>query len=419
VSQSSQPSQSSKSSGHPVDVIYLVSRFPKVTETFIADEIAELRRLGMDIEILALIHQHEDAIQPSAERLLPLVRFGSRSIAGLLSSQWRWLRRRPARLLRLWLSVLTGNGISPAELLKSITTTLVAVEWADRCYGRKVHRLHAHWATHPALAAYVMAGLLDIEYSFTAHAHDIFGPNAMLRKKLSGADFVVTISDFNLRLLRERYDAAAARVRVLHCGIAQEDFSAQASRDAEGSGPIRLLCVASLTDYKGHRHLLDALALLKDRGHQVSCTLVGDGPMRQELELRAVELGVADQTHFLGRRPSPEVRAQLAVCDVFVLPSVQTPDGFMEGIPVALMEAMAAGCPVIASELSGIPELVENEVSGLLVQPGDAEAIADAVARLSEHPELRIRLADAARATVAEGFDLRTNVAVLHSWLQA
>ncbi len=403
----------------PASVVYLVSRFPKVTETFIVDEITELNRLGMDIDIFSLIRQREDAVQPAAEKLLPAVRFGSRSPVRLLGSQWRWLRRRPGTLLRLWLAVLAGNRCSASELFKSITTMFVAVDWADQLLGREPRRIHAHWATHPALAAYVMAGLLDIKYSFTAHAHDIFGPNAMLERKLAAADFVVTISDFNLRLLRERYGPAADRVRVLHCGIDLEKFPPATTRTTPISGPVRLLCVASLTDYKGHRHLLDALALLNNRGVDAACTLVGDGPLRRDLELHARDLGVADRTRFLGRRPSPEVRAQLSSSDVFVLPSVQASSGFMEGIPVALMEAMAAGCPVIASDLSGIPELVEDGVTGILVPPGNAEALAEAIERLSRDPKLRARMTAAGREKVAASFDLHKNVAELHRWLPA
>jgi glycosyltransferase involved in cell wall biosynthesis len=174
-----------------------------------------------------------------------------------------------------------------------------------------------------------------------------------------------------------------------------------------------VLCVASLSEYKGHRHLLEALATLVRSGQAVRCTLVGDGPLRGDLERQRDDLGLTSSVELLGRRTSPEVRALLQECDVFVLPSVRTADGMMEGIPVALMEALASGRPAVASRLSGIPELVEDGVTGLLVPPEDPAALAAALARLAADEQLRRALADAGPRRIADGFDQRANVAHL------
>lgn len=398
-------------------VVYLTSRFPKVTETFVIDEIALLQSLGLPVRVLSLLRADERVVHPAAVGLMGATTYGSRSASRLLSAQLHWLRRRPSRLLATWWTVLTGNRSSFGEWAKSVVTAALAVEWARSLEGEQVVRLHAHWATHPTLAAWVLARLLDRPYGFTAHAHDLYGENGMLARKVADADLVITISEFNRALLQRRLGPAADRVQVLHCGVDLQLLSATPIRSGP-LAPAELLCVASLTDYKGHRYLLDALRVLTNSGRSVRCTLVGDGPLREALEAQARDLGLQDVLVFAGRRTAPQVHDHLRACDVFVLPSIVTSDGKMEGIPVALMEALASGRPVVTSELSGIPELVEHERTGLLVPPGDASALATGLDRLLGDDVLRARLAGAGPGTVAAGFDLRTNVAWLHDRLR-
>lgn len=394
--------------------MYLVSRFPKITETFVLDEVLELRRTGVDVRVLSLLRTDEQVVHPGAAEVVADARFGSRSVAVLLRAQAHWLRRRPVRLVQLWLRVLVLNRTSLGEWAKSVATAAAACAWAVELDGQPVHRLHAHWATHPALAAHAIAALTDLPYGFTAHAHDLYGENGMLGEKLRAADLVVTISQYNQQLLADRYGDVGRKARLLHCGVDRSVFPV-APLPAD-DGPLRLLTVASLSDYKGHRHLLDAVASVRARGVRLELTLVGDGPLREELEAQTARLGLTGAVAFLGRQPAPEVRRLLRECDVFVLPSVVTADGMMEGIPVALMEAMATGRPVLATRLSGIPELVEDGVTGLLVHPGDAAALAQALGRLADDDALRRRLAEAAPERVADGFDQQENVARLRGW---
>jgi glycosyltransferase involved in cell wall biosynthesis len=300
------------------------------------------------------------------------------------------------------------------EWVKSVVTMLTAVVWARDLAGREVGRLHAHWATHPALAAYVLSHLLDVPYGFTAHAHDLYNENGMLEEKLRRADLAVTISSYNVDLLRSRFGHLADDVVLLHCGVDREAFRPTPGRPGR-LRPLRLLTVASLSEYKGHRYLLDAVALLERSGQPVDCSLVGDGPLRDTLQRQRDDLGLHSSVTFLGRRTAPEVRRLMQECDVFVLPSVRTADGMMEGIPVALMEALASGRPSVASRLSGIPELVEDGLSGLLVPPADADALADALARLADDEDLRRTLAEAGPRRIADGFDQRVNVERLRS----
>lgn len=397
-------------------VVYLVSRFPKVTETFILNEIVELRRRGVPVVVRALARTTEDVVQPEVVGLLTDAGFGERSPLRLLAAQLAWLRRRPRTLVRLWRRVVVGHARSPRELAKAVLTTAAAVHWALDLRDLPVLRLHAHWATHPTLAARVIGELTGLPYGFTSHAHDIYGPNPALRDKLAHADLAVTISDFNRDLLLRRFGAAADHVRVVRCGVDRAAFRPTPARPSPLT-PLRLLCVASLTEYKGHRHLLDALTVLRAEGVPVECVLVGDGPLRADLEAQVERLGLGGQVVFAGRRPAPEVRRRLVECDVFVLPSVLAPGGMMEGIPVALMEALASGRPAVASRLSGIPELVVDRQTGLTVPPGDAPALAAALLELHRDEALRARLSEAGPRRVAEDFDLHDNVAQLHGLL--
>jgi glycosyltransferase involved in cell wall biosynthesis len=170
---------------------------------------------------------------------------------------------------------------------------------------------------------------------------------------------------------------------------------------------------------KGQAVLLEACARLVARGIEVRCDLVGDGPDRGALLRRARRLGLAERVHFHGACPREQVAACLRETDVAVVPSVPTRDGRREGIPVALMEAAASGRPVVASRLSGIPEAIEDGVEGILVAPGDADALADALARLARDPGLRGRLGTAARERMLRDFDLATNARTLAARFRA
>jgi glycosyltransferase involved in cell wall biosynthesis len=192
-------------------------------------------------------------------------------------------------------------------------------------------------------------------------------------------------------------------VEVIHCGV---DTERHGWRGPDKRERDRAVCVASLLPKKGHAQLIDALALVAERRPSVVLDLVGDGPERAGILARARDRGVSARVRMLGARSSEDVRGTLAEASVFALASVRLPSGRMEGIPVALMEAMASGVPVVATRLSGIPELVQDGVTGLLVEPGDATGLADAIVRLLEERALADELAIRARELVERSFNL-------------
>jgi glycosyltransferase involved in cell wall biosynthesis len=404
--------------GQPSRVGYLMSWYPAVTETFILHEMLELSRRGVDLEIFPLLGAAHDVRHPGAEELAHKVRYHRGLSLETAAAQLHWLRRRPGAYLRAWGRALAGNARSPGFLARALVVVPRAAVVARRMEERGVRHVHAHWATHPALAAYVVKELTGIGYSFTAHAHDLYLDRAMLREKVAGARFVVTISHFNRELLRRLYGAAAAaKTAVIPCGVDPHLFRPRPPRTKERV--FRIACVAGLRDYKGHRWLVEACRLLQERGVPIRCALVGDGPERAALIAQIAAAGLAGKVEVLGSQPQDRVRALLERSDAMVLPSVVTPAGMMDGIPVALMEAMAAGIPVISTRVSGIPELVHDGETGLLAPERDAGALADAIHRLQKDPALAARLAAAGRDHVLAEFNLERNVGRLRELLRA
>lgn len=392
--------------GSPPIVLYVVSRFPAVTETFVVNEwLALSKRFRM--QLVSLRRTREAPLHSETRRVMPRVQFLSKPRAGTITAHLRWLVRRPRTYLWVLVTVLRGaSGLSRSEGAKELVVFLQSAVLARSAARDGVDQVHAHFAGHPATAAWIVHRLTGIPFSFTAHANDLFVAPALLERKAGDARFVIAISEYNRRVLHER-SPGSIRVEVVHCGVDLERFNATrpGARD-----PDLVVCVASLSAKKGHAHLIDALALLAERRPEIVLELVGDGPEREPILRRARDRGVAERVRVLGARSSRDVQAILNRAGAFVLPSIRLPSGRMEGIPVALMEAMASGVPVVASRLSGIPELVHDEVTGLLVEPGDPQALAAALARILEDHALAAGLATRARELVEREFDLELEV---------
>jgi glycosyltransferase involved in cell wall biosynthesis len=384
-----------------LSVLYVVTRFPAVTETFVVNEwLALAERFRM--QLVALRRSGEAPVHPETARVLPAVRFPGLAAPATMAAHLHWLGRTPRAYLSTLVAVLRGAlRYSAAEAATEAVVFAKAVAIARLAQRERVDRVHAHFASHPATAAWVVHRLTGIPFSFTAHANDLFVAPVLLDRKVADARVVVAISEYNRDLLLA--SAPSARVEVIHCGV---DLARYAPRGPAARAAERVICVASLQPKKGHADLIDAIALLAQSRPGIGLELAGDGPERERIERRARERGVADRVALLGARSSDEVRARLAEASAFALPSVRLPSGRMEGIPVALMEAMASGVPVVATRLSGIPELVRHDVTGLLVEPHDPEGLAAALERLLSDEALAARLAGEARNLVERSFSL-------------
>jgi glycosyltransferase involved in cell wall biosynthesis len=401
-----------------LSVAYLVSRFPKVTETFIVNEAITLEDdQNFSIDVHSMLGS-DDPRRPSDERLLAHARFGTRNPLHLLAANARWVARAPRAWFDVHRAVVAHHWRQPGLLVRYLYATWLACTWADDLAAYR--HVHAHWATFPAHIGWVAARLTEhrdrpLRFSFTAHAHDIQVENPMLVRKLAAAAAVITISDHNrTHLVQLAGPELDHRLHVIRCGVDTASFAFRPEPAPRADGErAELVCVASFMDYKGHSVLLDAMALLRRDQVPVRLTLIGDGALRPQIEEQIARLGLGDDVELAGWRRPEEVRATLAGATMFVSSSIVTAAGQTEGIPVAQMEAMAIGLPVVATRVSGVPELVIDGETGLTVPHSDPGALAAAVVRVLDDPAAARQMAVAGRAHVEAHYDHGRNVARL------
>lgn len=387
-------------------VAYIMSRFPKLTETFVLYEILAMESAGLSVKVYPLLRCNESVRHPEAEAWAQRARYLPFVSLQILAAVLFFLVRRPRKTVAAMVEALYGTHTSRNFLIGAIGILPKSFRFAYEMERAGVNHIHAHFATHPALSALIVHRLTGIPFSFTAHGSDLHVDRTMLGSKVNAAAFTVTISDYNRRLIIDECGRGTAdRVHVVHCGVDSRLF--HPGSGSRSAGPLRLICVASFEEVKGHRYLIEACQILVHRGIDFQLDLIGAGPLQQEMEILAE--AVSDRVQFLGPRSRPEVAELLRAADVAILASYQTPQGKREGIPVALMEAMASGLPVVASAVSGIPELVVDGSTGILAEPRNPTALADAIELLAGDPGLRIRMGRSGRERVQREFNLETS----------
>jgi len=391
---------------------YIMSRFPKISETFVLYEILALEAQGLQVEVFPLLREHQTISHPEAAAVVARAHYHPFLSWRILQAVLYFLLHRPIATLRVLLEVLRGTLASRNFFIGALGIFPKTVRFAYEMQRLGVEHVHAHFATHPALAALIVHRLTGIPFSFTAHGSDLHVDRCMLEHKVRAAAFAITISAFNREVMvQECGEDLRRRIHVVHCGVDPAVFAPGAPDAHAGAGGsvLRLLCVASLEEVKGHRILIEACAELVARGVRLRCDLVGEGPQRREIEAQIAAAGLGDAVRLHGNLPRPVVSRMMAAADIFCLASVPTRDGKREGIPVVLMEAMATGLPVVSSRLSGIPELVEDGVVGVLVEPRDSLGLAAVLEQLAGDPDRRHALGQAGRRRVEMHFDLHQN----------
>ena len=387
-------------------VAVIMSRFPLITETFILREIIEMERQGQPVLVVPLLEQRAGVIHREAEPWIARALYTPFVSLPILAANARLLARRPRRYLRALFKVGAGTITRPGFFARSLALFPKAVFLAERLEREGVQHLHAHYATHPATVALIMSALSDMTFSFTVHAHDIFVERPLLGWKLETAAFVRSISRFNRQFLVDLYPGTLVRkIHVIHVGIDPSGYLSSHESRRHGRR-AQILCVASLQPYKGVPVLLDACNLLQQRGVEFDCTIVGEGAMRAALEHQRRRLGLEERVTLAGARPQHEVAELMRGASLLVMPSVIASNGQMEGVPVAIMEAMASGLPVVASSLSGIPEAVDHGSTGLLVEPGHARQLAHAIECVLSDPLAARVMGQRGRCVVEREFRL-------------
>lgn len=411
-------------------LVYVVKRFPKVSETFVTNEAREVLRQGDDVTICSLQAPHRgEPRHPGEDELLPRtvrVPEGSARFPMLMGAALRVLVTHP---LQAWPALGWSLRWAVRQRRFDHVKRFGEAAFLLPRIPTDVEHIHAHFAHGATTVALLLGRMTGRPFSFTGHAKDIFqlvSPD-LLAAKVEEARFAVAVSDYTREHIQRALPLEQrAKVVVVRNGIDREQFVRRASRpnanpDASGferpdafasNGAPLILAVSRLVEKKGLDTLVDACGALARRGFGFRCEILGDGPLRARLEARVREAGVGDRVALVGARDQAEVRAAYERAAVFALPCRMTRKGDKDGLPVALVEAMTMGVPVVSTPVSGIREVVREGESGLMVPPDDAGALAQAIERLLTDVNLQARVV-AGGYKVAEAFDLRSTVARL------
>jgi len=386
-------------------------------ESFVLTEIAELQRR---VEAILVIPVRPDSTLFHGELAQRVGQYAIRlpviSPAILICATAAFFRS-PGRVARVLVEVIKGSN-RLSVLMKNLVVFPKAVYVAQLVRRFGVHHIHAHWASVPATMALVVSRLTGVPWSFTAHRWDI-AENNLLGTKIRAAVFARVISlhgrDEILKILRE---STCSSLLVIHMGTTlpnQDDVLF-----VKNKRELHIACIGNLLEVKGHRYLIEACELLRERGFRFVCHIIGGGPLLRNLEALVHHAGLQECVQLRGRLPHDEVirMLQRREIDVVVHPSIETSSGEHEGIPVALMEALAHRVPAISTESGGIPELLGGG-AGVLVRPADAKMLADAIQRVMEDSDYRVTLIETGFAKVSVDFNLRTVTEQLIALMEA
>src|SRR6266567_4470900 len=380
---------------------YLFERFPSFGQTFCYREVAELVRQGMTPLIFSIRKPKDEPPQdwdqrivervhylPDEEQLLREVRLASKKgkpTEEVINTLDEWDRRTD--FLRLYQAIYIGLYLQEIG----------------------IRHVHAHFAGMAARTAFWIGKFFPITFSFTAHANDIFAPRKFeigLDKLVGAARVVVTETDYAEKFLRERFPECADRIHRIYNGLNLAEFGCA---DFSSTPPL-IVTIGRLIAKKGFTNLICACRLLADDGKPFRCEIIGEGLLEKELAKQIKDFALQESVQLLGAKPQHEIRERLAAANVFVLPSVADPDGGMDNLPTVVMEAMASGLPVVSTTLGGIPEMVIENETGFLVQPGDAVALAGAIERMTNDPSLAQELGKSGYERAQRLFSIEKNM---------
>ncbi len=390
---------------------YLTSQYPAPSHTFIRREIAALRAANLNI-VTYSIQRAPNGLDAELDRAAaaetftvlarPFLDYAKAHILGIVT--------RPGRYLRT-LSLACRHrvpGIRAA--LWSLFHFAEAILLARRLEADGIGHLHNHFANSAATVGLLASRFSDIGWSLTLHGISEFDYPAglLLHDKIEAADFVACVSRFGMaQAMRLIPPSEWHKLSIVRCGIDRAALPLRRASSNRTPGPVQVVAVGRLSPEKGHAGLLEAITMVRNRGIAVALTIVGDGPESDSLAAQVEYLGLGSIVNFRGRQDEQSALTSIAAADMLVLSS------FMEGLPVVLMEAMALGVPVVATRVAGIPELVRDKVSGLLFDPADWVALADAIATLAIDPALREHLAIEGRRRIDQEFAIERAVAPL------
>jgi glycosyltransferase involved in cell wall biosynthesis len=399
---------------------YLLRSYPRLSQTFVLNEILALEQIGVSIQIFALTNPHEKTVQMQVNQVRASVQYldeavQSRAFGAMLRENFEVARRHLKGYFWGLFYIATNKqidqGYTASNRWQCFLQTIHFIHLLnlnEHETGKRINHLHAHFAHDPTLIAYLVHLITDIPFSFTAHARDLYQvPEKVLLDRIHEAQAVVTCCRANLDYLNRIASSEHSKFSLIYHGVNLNDFRPVSNLDAslDQKYPL-ILSVGRLVEKKGFQDLLQALFLVKQRGEHFHCSIYGDGPLCKLLQEWIEHHGMTGEVVLMGDCTQQELIAIYQRATLFVLTPVPTEDGDRDGIPNVLLEAMAVGLPVVTTSVAGIPELVDHNENGLLYQPHDVEGVSSGIIELLSSAEKRSQFGNAASKKVKEQFDL-------------
>lgn len=387
-----------------LSLAYFMNFYPVLAQTFISREIKGLKNLGVNISAYSIrkpkmdvISVEDTAFVNDTFYIFPM------KILPFIWANLYFILTKPSKYFKVFSFIFTQLNIK--SIIRTFYHFCEAIYVAKKIAGENINHIHSHFASGPTSAAMFISILTDVSFSFTAHGSDIFLEKLLLDRKIKFAKFVITISNYNKNYLSKLVPDSLPKIFVVYSGVDPQIFLPVHKTN---NIPI-ILSVGRLVWQKGHKYLIKACSILKENGIKFHCIIIGDGPERRKLEFLIEKYNLHGVVQLKGRMLPEQVVTYYDKADIFVLSSVS------EGIPVVLMEAMAKEIPVIASRITGIPELIDHNFDGILVPPTDVNQIASNIKSLVEDDARKKKIGVNARKKILEKFDIQNNVKELKS----
>ncbi|ADI74122.1 glycosyl transferase group 1 [Methanohalobium evestigatum Z-7303] len=374
-----------------VKIVYLLSKFPKLSESFILNEIFNLKRKGFDIYIFSIYKPSESIVHDELDNEL-LNKTYYFDITYVLKNLPKFIKY----YLKYIIKELLDKRL-PLHATKMAYFSII-IEKID------INHIHAHFATKAAHAR-VLSNIFGLSYTLTAHAYDLYrNPNiSHLKRTLDDAEYNITISEYNKNYMKNVI-GSNNNINVIRCGIDYEKF--KPTNKQNNSSRVKILSVSRLIEKKGHIYLIRSIPEVIKHCTNCEFIIVGSGELENELKKLVEELNIKEYVNFVGDVTDYELIEYYNTADIFVLPCVIDKNGDRDGIPVAMMEAMSMELPVISTNVSGIPELVENENTGLIIPEKNVKQLTNAIIRLCKNPDERKKMGIKGRQIIVNKFNI-------------
>ena len=389
---------------------YIISRFPTLTETFIIREIEEVKRKGVEVEIFSLQNRKSnEAIHEGIEELIRHTYYLPYLLSPfILKPLIFYFTSKTSNTIRALWKIIRTHIDNPVLLLKTMVMFPKALAIAYRLRGQNT-KIHAHWATIPTTVAWIISELNGCEYTFTAHAWDIFKTDTMLEEKIIKAKKVITCTGFNKKYLLEKYlHINPEKIVVVYHGL---DLKRFAPKKRTPDKHFTILSIGRLTEKKGIHYLLRVCSMLREKGLPFRAHIIYvRGDFEKEIFRLYDSLGLESCVELIPEMSQEKLIHYFENADCFVLPCLVAKTGERDGIPNVILEALAMELPVVSTNISGIPEVIRDGETGLLVSPENTAELANAIERLYSNENLREELGKAGRDFVNKEFEISSSV---------